>query len=419
MIWLAPWALLSLGAVALPVILHLLGRGRAVRHRFPTLRFLQASQLLPTRRTRLHDIPLLLVRAAVIALAALATAQPLWSGADRRQAADAALARAVIVDTSSSMRRLTVGVGERGVDEAQRGARQLAAEAALSIVIPTAYPASAVAGASAWLRRTAGRGELVVVSDFQAGTVDSAALATVPAEAGVRFARIRVVSDSALGTQLSVSDRVVDVRAVHSAGGIDVSWMPEASAAMPSPVTIVDKVNQSGARVANAAAATVGVQLPFDSSRDIAVVFRSSERSAAPVHTPWMVEALAALRPDTTVVAAQDSVNGHQRLLLFPSSSPSSIESATLIAAAARELSAAPLRAELEPAFVPDTDLSRWERAPSAEVTSRSNGDPLTGASDARWVWIAVLLLLGVESRMRRATVAAQRTESVERDRAA
>ena len=109
MIWLNPWAWLGLLGVALPVLIHLLGRGHARVHRFPTLRFLGASRLLPTRRTRIHDLPLLLVRIGAVALAVAALAQPLVLTAKRARSLDRGLARAIVVDTSASMRRATPG----------------------------------------------------------------------------------------------------------------------------------------------------------------------------------------------------------------------------------------------------------------------------------------------------------------------
>src|ERR1700733_3419774 len=106
MIWLNPWAWIGAVGIALPIAIHLLGRGHARVHRFPTLRFLDASRLLPTRRTRIHDPLLLAVRCGAIVLAAAALARPLVVTATRKQSLDRGLARAIVVDTSASMRRM-------------------------------------------------------------------------------------------------------------------------------------------------------------------------------------------------------------------------------------------------------------------------------------------------------------------------
>src|SRR5205807_1608529 len=105
MIWLNPWAWAGLVMVALPVAIHLLGRGHARVYKFPTLRFLDASRLMPTRRTRVRDLLLLVVRVAILASAVGALAQPLLLTDGRARALDRGLARAIVVDTSASMSR--------------------------------------------------------------------------------------------------------------------------------------------------------------------------------------------------------------------------------------------------------------------------------------------------------------------------
>src|SRR3954469_4516421 len=96
-----PLVLLGLLAVGVPVLIHLLSRHPAAVLRFPTLRFLPASRLMPTRRTRIDDLLLLLVRSLVIAFAALALARPYFQTASRRamseRTAAATLARVIIV----------------------------------------------------------------------------------------------------------------------------------------------------------------------------------------------------------------------------------------------------------------------------------------------------------------------------------
>src|ERR1700749_1932101 len=100
MIWLNPWAWAGVIGVALPILIHLLGRGHAQVLKFPTLRFLDASRLLPTKRTRIHDPLLLAVRVAILLFAAAALAQPLVLTNGRKASLDRGLARAIIVDTS-------------------------------------------------------------------------------------------------------------------------------------------------------------------------------------------------------------------------------------------------------------------------------------------------------------------------------
>src|SRR5262245_32953055 len=138
MIWRNPWAWLGLTTLALPVLIHLLGRGHARVQPFPSLRFLERSKFLPTRRTRLHDVALLLVRLAILAVAVAALAQP-FLRASRARTTTTALARAILVDTSASMRRASNG--GTALEAARRNAQRLVADARPALIIESSSPA--------------------------------------------------------------------------------------------------------------------------------------------------------------------------------------------------------------------------------------------------------------------------------------
>ena len=93
-------------AIALPIIFHLIRRTPTGRQDFSSLMFLQASPPRLTKRSRLTNILLLILRAAALALLAIAFARPFF-----RQNADAAVTQAtgrrvaILVDTSASMKR--------------------------------------------------------------------------------------------------------------------------------------------------------------------------------------------------------------------------------------------------------------------------------------------------------------------------
>ena len=96
------WLLLGVLAAAIPVVLHLLSSVRAPEAYFPTLRFLRISMEKTARRRRLEHWLLLLVRSLLLALLALAVAEPILKAAggflvDPRSAA------VLIVDNSHSM----------------------------------------------------------------------------------------------------------------------------------------------------------------------------------------------------------------------------------------------------------------------------------------------------------------------------
>lgn len=106
MSFLAPIFLLGGLALALPLIFHLIRRTSKDRVPFSSLMFLQPTPPRVTRRSRLEDILLLVLRCLVLALLALGFARPFLQ---RPMAADAdAQSRqrmVILVDASASMRR--------------------------------------------------------------------------------------------------------------------------------------------------------------------------------------------------------------------------------------------------------------------------------------------------------------------------
>jgi hypothetical protein len=426
-----PWALAGLAAMLLPLLVHLLSRAPASRRAFPTLRFVEATRLPPRRFTRVHDPLLMAVRMLVVGAAAVALAHPVLPVGDRR--AEMQLVRAVVLDTSASVRGT-------GLDSARRTADALAAAAATSLVIPTADPGAAVAGAAEWLAGRHGMHELVVVSDFQRGALDGAGLAAVPARYGVRLVR----------TPTAATARAFTLPATR--GAVDVAVDGERVLARWRNDTVVAR--RYGVRVEVASPglrALARATLPAADALFADALFASD--SARPV-----------VRIDTgavPVVAGVDSVPAWAAaLLLALARDPLLAEAARMdagdraargaltlvhdaagrvrIAASsrgARELAIAigvdradaPLAAALlvaveraaradagdprehEPLTIADDSLRAWSRAPADTVLAMAGGmrtapDAPTdgGASDARWFWALALLLLGVEWLLRR-----------------
>jgi hypothetical protein len=406
-----PIAWLGLAAIAVPILVHLLGRRRARRLPFPTLRFVPASPLPPVRRDRLTDVALLVVRAAIVGLAAVALVQPLWLTASRAREVGGTSSRAIVVDTSASMERRTPE-GERAADRARREAQALAA-GATTRVIEAASPAEALPGALAWLAGQSGRTEIVVVSDFQPGAIERADLDRVPADTGVRLIAIPVAAAA-----------------------------PALPAAVSPLRVFVGAAEQRRADAAMSAARQIDGDWKGRGDRPVAIVFAgASERaalvaSAQPVDRAWMFDAIAAIGRDDTlneassrepraasleapgelttvirgadgqpvVLAARGQVDGADRLLLFVQTDAGSVTSAALIAAAGRAATALPPAGEVDPAVRTDAELRSWERPPADGV--RPATDP-AGRSDGRWIWLAVLALLALEMVMRRAPRAA------------
>ena len=116
MSFLTPLYIAGLFAVSLPVLFHLIRRAPRGRLPFSSLMFLSPSPPRLTRRSRLDNLLLLLLRISVLVLLALAFARPFLRrpaqmGIDRL----AGRRVAVLLDTSASMRR--AGLWEQAVAE--------------------------------------------------------------------------------------------------------------------------------------------------------------------------------------------------------------------------------------------------------------------------------------------------------------
>ena len=102
---LSPWFLLGLGALAIPVLMHLVRRVRRAPLRFPSLMFLRQFPHREKQRLRLRDPWLLLLRCLVLALLILAFVRPYWATSSETSA-NTRQGRSVIIalDYSASMR---------------------------------------------------------------------------------------------------------------------------------------------------------------------------------------------------------------------------------------------------------------------------------------------------------------------------
>src|SRR5262245_5976498 len=118
-----PLYLAGLAALSLPLILHLVRRTPKGRKEFSSLMFLAPSPPRLTRRSRLDQILLLLLRLAALALIALAFARPFLREAALLTFADLTGKRvAILIDKSASMKRgdiwpLAIAAVEKQLDE--------------------------------------------------------------------------------------------------------------------------------------------------------------------------------------------------------------------------------------------------------------------------------------------------------------
>lgn len=443
MIWRAPWVWLAALLVAVPIGIHLFSRRHARIVQFPTLRFVPASPLAPIRFTRLTDIALLAVRCCVVLAAVAALAQPVWrTEADR--AAGRALARVVIVDTSATMRLGRVpqdgaAPPRSALDVARSDAARLAAEAGTATILETADPAAALATATAILRDHAGPAEIAIVTDFRAGGVGAAALASVPAHIGLLPHRVAVDTNVArtpeplLPAAAHRASLVARVRATAAATSVEwtAAQQPSATAGAPvapgapgapvAPVTLlVADADRARADAMLAAALAIVPAPPARPDRRVAIAF-AGHATFAPVadalrapDSPWMADLVArvhrdhlvsALETPPAVTATRDTVEGAEHLVLHAKVTPGSLEGTAIVAAALRGLAVS------SPSGDPNAFATAIPGAPLTPeqvdafrrpATPRAADAALAGAhSDGRWLWVVALAFLLVEGWLR------------------
>lgn len=399
MVWLVPGAFAALLLLAGPIAVHLLARRNARRLMFPATHFVRATKAAAVTLRRPSDIGLLLLRCAIVLAAVLAAAQPTLLGAWRTRAWNERIARAVVLDTSRSMP--ASGEGRRLAEQEMT--------AFANVRFDGEDLRDAIHRAADWFGSAPpAQREIVVISDFQRGAIDRAALSPIPASVGIRFIRA--------GTH--PAERSLPLPPISGWRGS--AWQPAATirgdavealwARRGPPIAGWIETRQSpreeqAARRALAGAASFGIASPPEGRRAI-VVFSGAPQPAAepPVAMAWMRRAELALR--------------HSRLLRQTGAIITTAEqgSAFVVRAnvgAADPMAAAIVRAvmlavspvdvadrELEIATVLEAELTAWWRQPAP--VGREVTVPPGGASDARWLWALVLVFLGIESLVRR-----------------
>ncbi|MEM0925229.1 MAG: BatA domain-containing protein [Planctomycetota bacterium] len=117
MSFLAPLYLLAGLGIAAPIVLHLIRRQPKGEVEFSSLMFLDPTPPRLTRRSRLENLPLLILRCLVIAALALAFARPFLPSTQTATRESARPACILLLDQSASMRR--DGVWEQAMRSAQ------------------------------------------------------------------------------------------------------------------------------------------------------------------------------------------------------------------------------------------------------------------------------------------------------------
>lgn len=202
--FLQPLALAGLAAAALPALLHLLQRRLPPTQVFPAVRYLVDAEQRHSRRLRMRNLLLLLLRTALVLAVVLAAARPVVSapfgGAHAPSAVaivlDNSLSAGAIVDGRPRIAALrdaavavasAAGAGDRlWLITADAIPRQLVAGDAVTAVrdievMPTRLDlGDAVRAAAEAVRRQPLPGTIVVLSDFQRTALSDAGVDDVP-----------------------------------------------------------------------------------------------------------------------------------------------------------------------------------------------------------------------------------------------
>lgn len=119
MSFLSPWLLLGAIGVAAPILIHLLSRYRHRRLEWAAMELLRRAVRVKTRRIRLEDLLLLLLRCLIVLLVVFALARPTTKGISAFGDPDAGMV--VAVDASMSMTNRDQGVPrfERAIEKAR------------------------------------------------------------------------------------------------------------------------------------------------------------------------------------------------------------------------------------------------------------------------------------------------------------
>jgi Aerotolerance regulator N-terminal/von Willebrand factor type A domain len=231
MAFVAPLILVGLGALAIPVLIHLIQRERKRVVEFPSLMFLRKIPYQSVRRRRVRDWLLLLMRLAALALIVLAFARPFFRRSALAAAAQNGAREAVIlVDTSYSM--------EYG-DRWQKG--KTAAAAAIRALGP---------GDRASLVFFASGAEVAVRSAADKGRLEAALATAATGPGATRYAPALKLAGSLLGESALPRREIVLISDFQRRGweqtpGRDDVKLPDRTTLSPINVAAGDTANLS------------------------------------------------------------------------------------------------------------------------------------------------------------------------------
>jgi hypothetical protein len=297
--------------------------------------------------------------------------------------------RAIVVDASASV-------------SARQAAEAADAEARTATIhrrFDSARPGPALRRASDWLASASpGLREIVVISDFQRGALTANDVADVPA--GIGFRSVRVERSGPAAHVFDAPPVIFEGRALSREVAVEgdstaVSLRDLGEAEGPR----IDAAGDAAGRI-RSSVAIAGAIAPAR-EEPIAVRFGSAtgEPALEPLPAEWMRGVVFRLlgSPAATAPIRPSSEGGV--LTLEIETDPASLAAARLAQAALNAREDPRAWAEQEPRHLPSIVLDAWTRpaaVPSAEAWRRGTD------SDGRWMWAAALVLMLVESGLRR-----------------
>jgi hypothetical protein len=117
MSFLYPLFLAGIAAVALPIILHMIRRHTRKRIKFSSLMFLRTTIPRFKNRSRLENLPLLILRCIILCLLAFGFSRPFFPRVSTDKQVSFASRIVLLIDTSASMRR--AGLWDQAISEAK------------------------------------------------------------------------------------------------------------------------------------------------------------------------------------------------------------------------------------------------------------------------------------------------------------
>jgi hypothetical protein len=268
-----------------------------------------------------------------------------------------------------------------------------------------------MARAVAWLdRQPPGRREILIRSPFPIGSIDSSDVARVPRHVGLRFERLgalppeRTVDARPVLAARPVDQSVVEIRrrVTLALDGTRVHDSDSTAAAMP--VEVVDDEKHPG--LAAAVMRTIleeRVPAPVTGRRARVVLSEDAIRanSSEPIRESWIADAAASIRRDLardndSAVARFTESNG-QLVVSLDAQGPAATV-ARVVRAVFAAMAPFPEIPGAEVIGISDAQLAAWTRPPG----SAPPPVPDSVVDDRRWLWGAVLVLLGLETWTRR-----------------